>query len=238
MRSSSNPARVTKKQSKQLTNEAKMTRFSKPTLLTTILAFSLAACTTPQGDPRPNTTGGAVMGGILGGILGSTAGGNKKNNVIIGTAIGATIGGLIGQELDRQEEALRASLGNSDIGIVNTGSELVVTLPDSITFDTGSTIVREGLRSDLMVLAQNLNEFPDTTVDVIGHTDNVGAAGFNQQLSAGRADAVFVILNNAGVDSARLRAFGRGEDEPKASNLTEDGRRQNRRVEIIIRPIG
>jgi len=215
-----------------------MTRISNPILLSTVCAFALAACTTPEGEPRPNTTGGAIMGGLIGGILGSTAGGDKKSNIVIGTAIGATVGGLLGQELDRQEEALRASLGNGEIGIVNTGSELVVTLPESITFDTGSAIVRNSLRSDLMVLARNLNEFPDTTVDVIGHTDNVGAASFNQQLSAQRAESVFVILNNSGVEASRIRAFGRGEDEPKASNLNEDGRRQNRRVEIVIRPIG
>ncbi|MFT5007273.1 MAG: outer membrane protein OmpA-like peptidoglycan-associated protein [Paracoccaceae bacterium] len=215
-----------------------MTRISKPILLFTATAFALTACTTPDGSPRPNTTGAAILGGLIGGVIGAGKGGNKKNNVILGAAIGATIGGLIGQELDRQEEALRASLGNGDIGIVNTGSELVVTLPESITFDTGSAEVRGALRSDLMILAQNLNDFPNTTIDVIGHTDNVGAASFNQQLSAQRADNVFIILNNSGVDSARLRAFGRGEDEPKASNLSEDGRTQNRRVEIIIRPIG
>ncbi len=215
----------------------KMIHASKPILLVTTCAFALAACTSLDGDPRPKTTEGAVIGGIIGGILGVNRPGNKANNVIIGTAIGAAVGGLIGQELDRQAEALRASIGNGDVSIVNTGSELVVTLPESITFDTGSAVLRTSLRSDLVALANNLNEFSNTTVDIIGHTDNVGAAGFNQQLSAQRADAVFATLNSSGVDASRMRAFGRGEDEPKASNLSEDGRAQNRRVEIIIRPI-
>lgn len=214
-----------------------MTRISKSFLLTTACLFALAACTSPDGKPRPKTTEGAVIGGMIGGILGLNAKGNKRDNVIIGTAIGAAVGGLIGQELDRQADALRSSLGNGEIGIVNTGSELVVTLPESITFDTGSAVLRESLRGDLTILADNLNEFSNTTVDIIGHTDNVGAAGFNQQLSAQRADSVFIVLNNAGVDAERMRAFGRGEDEPKASNLSEEGRAQNRRVEIIIRPI-
>jgi len=214
-----------------------MTPVTKPILLFTLGAFTLAACTTPDGSPRPNTTEGAVIGGIMGGLIGSLQGGKKRNNVILGTAIGATIGGLIGQELDRQEEALRASIGNGEVSIVNTGSELIVTLPEAITFDTGSSVVRASLQSDILALARNLNDFPDTTVDIIGHTDNVGDAGFNQQLSAQRADSVYILLSDSGVPTHRMRAIGRGENEPKASNLSDDGRAQNRRVEIIIRPI-
>jgi outer membrane protein OmpA-like peptidoglycan-associated protein len=214
-----------------------MFRLSKPVLLVTLGAFTLAACTAPDGTPRPKTTEGAVIGGIVGGILGLSAGGNKKNNVVIGTAIGATLGGLVGQELDRQEEALRASLTNGEVGIVNTGRELVVTLPEDITFDTGSALLRSDLRDDLVALADNLNQFPDTTADIIGHTDNVGAAGYNQRLSFQRAEAVVAVLNNAGVAASRMRAIGRGEDDPKASNLSEAGRAQNRRVEIVIRPV-
>ena len=143
---------------------------------------------------------------------------------------------MIGQELDRQEEALKNSIGGSGATITNTGAELVVTLPEAITFDTGSSVVRPDLLGDLNKLAANLNEFDQTTVDVLGHTDNVGEAGFNQQLSAQRADAVRILLINGGVAAGRLRAFGRGENEPKATNLTEEGRQQNRRVEIVIRP--
>jgi outer membrane protein OmpA-like peptidoglycan-associated protein len=213
-----------------------MLRISKPVLLIFLGAFTLAACTAPDGSPRPKTTEGAVIGGILGGILGVNTGGDKKSNVIIGTAIGATLGGLIGQELVRQEEALRASLSNGDVGIVNTGSELVVTLPEAITFDTGSAALRGDLRDDLVALAKNLSEFSTTTADIVGHTDNVGSAGFNQKLSTQRAQAVVTVLSDAGVAASRLRAIGRGEEDPKSSNLSEAGRAQNRRVEIIIRP--
>jgi len=212
-------------------------RLSKPVLLITLSAFALTACTAPDGTPLPKTSNGVLIGGVIGGILGLNTGGNKRNNVIIGTAIGATVGGLIGQRLDRQEQALRASMTNGGVGIVNTGSELVVTLPAAITFDTGSALLRSDLREDLVVLAINLNEFPDTTVDIVGHTDNVGAAGANQQLSAQRAKAVLAVLNNAGVAASRMRAIGRGESVPKASNLSEAGRAQNRRVEITIRPV-
>jgi len=209
-------------------------------MFATACAFALSACVSNTGQPMPKTTEGSVIGGLIGGIIGSTTGGKKKvkrRNILLGTAIGAAVGGLVGQQLDAQEASLRTSLKNSEVGIVNTGKELVVTLPDGITFDTGSTFVRSDLRGDLAVLAASMNDFPDTTIDVIGHTDNVGEASFNQQLSAERAQSVYNILADGDVAPGRMRAFGRGEEEPKDTNLTEQGREQNRRVEIIIRPI-
>ncbi|MFQ5438497.1 MAG: OmpA family protein [Paracoccaceae bacterium] len=209
---------------------------ARPVLALAAGAFVLSACLGNDGQPMPKTTDGAVIGGILGGIFGATHGGKPKN-VLLGTAVGAAVGGLIGQELDRQEQALRAGLSNSEVGIVNTGKELVVTLPEAITFETDSSELRASLRGDLLVLAENLNEFPKTTVDIVGHTDNVGDAGYNQQLSAQRAESVYLILLDGSVERARMRAIGRGENEPRASNLTKKGRAQNRRVEIIIRPV-
>jgi outer membrane protein OmpA-like peptidoglycan-associated protein len=215
-----------------------MNHATKPVLILTASALALAACTAPDGSARPRTTNGAIAGGILGGLIGASRGGdNRKEAMIIGAIAGATVGGLIGQELDRQAEALRAEMNNDRVSIVNTGSELVVTLPEAITFDTGSAVIRSSLRGDLQALARNLNEFPDSTIDIIGHTDNVGAASFNQQLSSQRANSVFGILSDGGVAHSRMRAIGRGEDEPIASNLSEAGRAQNRRVEVIIRPI-
>lgn len=208
----------------------------KTLLLVTATAFSLAACTTPNGTPLPRTTNGALIGGLFGAVLGANARGDKSNNIIMGTAIGAAVGGLIGQQLDKQAQALRETISSRKVSIVNTGAELVVTLPESITFDTGSAVVRSSLSHDLAALARNLNAFPNTTINVVGHTDNVGPASFNQQLSAERAASVFNILVSDGVAPGRMRAFGRGERDPKASNLTARGRAQNRRVEIIIRP--
>lgn len=210
--------------------------FKTSMIVLAIASTGLVGCATPEGGVGDKTKGGAVMGGIIGAIVGANAGGNKKENVVFGTAIGATLGAVIGQELDRQEEALKNSIGDSGATITNTGAELVVTLPEAITFDTGSSVVRPDLLGDLNKLAANLNEFDQTTVDILGHTDNVGEAGFNQQLSAQRADAVRIVLINDGVAAGRLRAFGRGENEPKATNLTEEGRQENRRVEIVIRP--
>lgn len=214
-----------------------MSKISKPVLLLAASALAVGACTAPNQNAQPKTTEGAIVGGVIGGILGMTRPGNKRENAAIGAVIGAAVGGMIGQNLDRQAEALRSSINNGEVSVVNTGAELIVTLPEAITFDTGSDVVRGSLRADLQALANNLNEFPDTTVDIFGHTDNVGDAGFNQRLSTQRADSVFIILANSGVSSARMRAIGRGEDAPIASNLSESGRAENRRVEIVIRPI-
>ncbi len=86
-------------------------------------------------------------------------------------------------------------------------------------------------------IAGSLMAYPDSRVEVVGHTDNVGTAAFNLDLSQRRANSVAAVLAGAGVSAGRILAFGRGEDQPRASNLTPEGRAQNRRVEIIIRPV-
>lgn len=218
---------------------AAMTSKMKIITLLTCSAVSLGGCIEIQsnGTPLPKASDGAVIGGLIGGLLGSRSDDNKLASTVVGAAVGATVGGMIGYQLDKQELELRNSLQNGDVQIVNTGSELIVTLPEAITFDTDSSYVRINLRADLATLAQNLKDFPDTTVDILGHTDNVGDAAYNQQLSTSRAESVYLILADAGVSTNRMRAIGRGENEPKASNLTPEGRAENRRVEIIIRPI-
>ncbi len=120
--------------------------------------------------------------------------------------------------------------------MVNTGSSLVVTMPQDILFATGSASLTGPLRSDLAVLARHLNKYPDSNVQVIGHTDNVGSAAYNLNLSRQRASAVAAELISGGLSSGRVTSIGKGEDQPVASNLTPEGRAQNRRVEIVIVP--
>ncbi|TCP62807.1 outer membrane protein OmpA-like peptidoglycan-associated protein [Rhodovulum bhavnagarense] len=219
-----------------------MTRVPRILLLASAGLLALSACTDPSantGDPRQRTKEGMAIGaglGALTGLLLSKEGGDDAKNAVIGAVGGAIAGGVIGNALDQQAADLRQGFDNDDINVVNTGSELVVTMPQDILFATDSAAVRPDLRSDLMVLAANLNKYPASTVDVIGHTDNTGAAGYNQDLSARRAAAVSAVLTGSGVAPSRIRSYGRGEDAPIASNLTPEGRAQNRRVEIVIRP--
>ncbi len=204
-----------------------------------ISALGLTACEPAYlQDPNQNRTrDGAVIGGMLGAFLGANADNdNRGRNALLGAAAGAAVGGAIGYSLDQQAADLRASMANEDIAIRNQGDYLQVTMPDGILFDTDSAAIRAGLQADLRAMARNLQQYPSSTVDVIGHTDNTGSAEYNQDLSARRASAVAGVLLEEGVDPARVRSFGRGEDEPVATNLTAEGRQQNRRVEVIIRP--
>ncbi|MCP5075433.1 MAG: OmpA family protein [Rhodobacteraceae bacterium] len=208
---------------------------AKPLGIAAIGIFALAGCDDPSNPEYQKTRTGAVIGGAVG-ALSQIVAGNSDGSVLKGAVIGAGAGAVIGNILDRQEADLRNDLGGSGATITNTGSELIVTLPEAITFDTDSTYVRSSLKDDLARLAANLQEYPDSTIDVIGHTDSVGDSNYNQNLSSRRAASVSNILLNNGVADRRIRAYGRGETSPVASNDTGSGRAQNRRVEIVIRP--
>lgn len=220
----------------------KISRFLLPVGLSA--AFVLGACTDPgtlrvQDDPAQSAKQGALLGGLIGAGVGAIA--NDSNpglGAVAGAAIGAAGGGLIGNQLDRQAAELRQQLANDGITIVNAGDRLIVTVPNDITFDTDSATVRPALRADLVRVGQNLVNYPNSNVQIIGHTDSDGEAGYNQILSERRANAVADVLQANGVSYARIATIGRGENQPIASNLTPEGKAQNRRVEIVIVPSG
>ena len=215
-------------------------------LLSSALAGSalliLSGCVTPESaansKPGDNTTAGTIMGGLIGAIAGMemSSKGDRKKGAIVGAIVGAAAGNAIGQSLDEQAADLRRDLNNNQVNVTNTGSELIVTMPQDILFALDSAAVRSDLRRDLGVVAGNLQAYPNSTISIEGHTDNTGTANYNRILSQRRANAVADILVNNGVPPARLYAVGRGENEPVASNLSVTGRAQNRRVEIVIRP--
>lgn len=218
-----------------------MTISFKVTAITIAGTMALTGCVSnTAADPNANRTrDGVIMGSILGGFLGVVSDDdNRARNAALGAAIGAAAGGAIGATLDQQARDLRASMANERILIQNTGSELVVTMPEGILFDFDSAAIRAGLQADLRALARNLQQYPETTVEVIGHTDSEGSAEYNMDLSARRAASVAGVLLEEGVAPFRVRSFGRGEEQPVATNLTPEGRAQNRRVEVIIRPTG
>lgn len=186
-------------------------------------------------DPNRKAKQGAIIGGLIGAGTGAAVSDSKGKGALLGGVIGAVGGAAIGSALDRQEAELRQQL-DGDVRIVNTGDRLILTMPQDILFATNSFTVASGLSGDLFKVAQSLQKYPDTTVQVVGHTDSDGAASYNQSLSERRANAVADVLRNGGVPFSRIRAFGRGEDQPVASNLTSEGKRQNRRVEIVILP--
>ena len=211
-----------------------------PLILAAAGTLLLTACVDPNAypdDPNARQRSGAVLGGIVGAVSGAAVSNrdDRLKGAVIGGALGAGTGALIGAGLDRQAAELRGSL-SSNIGVINHGDYLVVQMPQDLLFAVDSASVRPDLRSDLYTVASSLMKYPNSRIEVIGHTDNTGAAAYNQDLSQRRAVAVASVLRESGVPGARVAAYGRGEDQPIASNLTPDGRAKNRRVEIIIRP--
>ena len=214
--------------------------FAKAILCVSGLAV-VAACTpieTDTGRPRQRTTEGAVIGAIGGALAGSMLGDSeeeRRRGAAIGAVIGGGIGGAVGYNRDQQAAELRQAL-DSRIQIIPQGDYLVVRMPDDLLFAVNSDTVSAGLRDDIAALAQSLQRYPGSVVDIVGHTDNTGAEAYNQRLSERRASSVANLLAANGVSQNRLRVSGRGESQPIASNLNEAGRAQNRRVDIFIRP--
>ncbi|OSP56580.1 OmpA family protein [Pseudoruegeria sp. SK021] len=213
---------------------------SRHSAFATLLAGTalLAGCTTPANlnntdNSKRNT--GALMGAAVGGLVGGPISGGDGKRAVAGAAIGAAVGGIIGSNLDKQAAELQQQLGNG-VTVSNQGDQLLVSFPQDILFATDSTTIPSSQRSELNALAANLLRYPTTNVEIIGHTDNTGAAAYNFDLSTRRAGAVASILVAQGVPGGRVTAIGRGEDAPIATNLTPEGRAQNRRVEVIIRP--
>lgn len=195
----------------------------------------LAACAPDPHSPQNRQLTGALTGAAVGGVVGAATGDGSARRAVAGAVIGGTAGALIGQQLDRQAAELRRQLGDN-INIRNTGQELILTLPQDLLFATDSATLRPDLQQDLRVIARNLVEYPRSDIIVVGHTDNVGAADYNQRLSERRAASVAQVLRGSGVAADRIEIRGRGLTQPVASNDTAAGRQQNRRVEIFIRP--
>lgn len=176
--------------------------------------------------------GGAVAGGLLGGVIGG------KTGRIIGAAAGGAAGGYVGYKMDQQIKELdEATAGTGvDVTEVDGGEAILVNLPDGVTFASGSYTISPGFRDLLDRVAESLIKYPNSLVDVYGHTDTVGSASSNQLLSERRAKAVNDYLIQAGVASSRIRWMGYGETQLKMQ--TGDGVDEplNRRVEIKIIP--
>ncbi|WP_102225629.1 OmpA family protein [Acidimangrovimonas sediminis] len=211
-------------------------------LLATAGTLALSGCEQPNpnaypNDPNARAKNGAIAGAIAGAGAGLIFGkGDRAAQAVAGAALGAAVGGAVGHSLDQQAADLRRQIGDGRISVTNTGNTLVVNMPQDILFATDSDHVRPALRNELSGVAQNLSSYPDSTVQVVGHTDNTGTASYNQNLSERRAGAVAGILIGDGVAPQRIQAIGRGEDQPIATNQTSEGRARNRRVEIIIIP--
>ncbi len=208
-------------------------------------AILLAGCATsdPYGGQtqRSSTAMGTGIGAAIGAAAGALSGDgstSRRDRALIGAAVGAAAGAGMGAYMDRQEQQLRDNLQGSRIEIDRRGDDIVLNMPSSVTFGFDSAELTADARSALNEVANVPTQYTDTRVNIAGHTDSTGDASYNQRLSERRAQSVGNYLSQNGVSSMRLNTMGYGANQPVASNATEQGRAQNRRVEITLTPTG
>ena len=174
---------------------------------------------------------GATAGGAIGGVIGNQTGSTARG-AIIGAAVGGVVGAVIGRQMDKQAEELAQNIPGATVQRIGEG--IAVTFASGLLYDFDSDRVRAEAAQNLRNLSSSLDQYPNTDLLIVGHTDSIGADSYNWDLSERRARAAADYLASQGVTRARLRTAGRGETEPIAANDTETGQQQNRRVEVAI----
>ncbi|MDB5535701.1 MAG: cell envelope biosis protein OmpA [Devosia sp.] len=214
-------------------------------IVAALAALALSACSTTNpytGQSQlSNTAGGGLLGAgggaVAGALIGAAVGGDARVGALIGAGVGGLTGAAIGNYMDQQEAELRAQLQGTGVSVTRVGQQIILNMPSNITFATDQSNVQPQFNQTLVSVALVLKKFDKTLIDVSGHTDSQGDDAYNQQLSYKRAISVATILANQGIVQQRFSITGHGEQNPIASNSTESGRAQNRRVEIQLSPI-
>lgn len=222
-----------------------MNKISKLGLPLAITGAMLAGCATYTGqtdDPNdPNRTGrGAAIGAIAGAVVGAATGDDateRRQRALVGAAAGAAVGAGVGAYQDRQEAELRRQMAGTGVEVERQGDNIMLNMPSGITFGFDSYQLNSAFYPVLDDLATTLNQYDQTRIEVTGHTDSKGTDAYNMTLSQNRANSVAGYLGSRGVANSRMVVTGAGETRPVASNDTETGRAENRRVEITLVPV-
>lgn len=199
----------------------------------TLLAFAFAAITgcsswsKKEKGAAIGATGGAVIGGLIGNKAGNTAVG-----AILGAVVGGAAGAYIGNQMDKQAEEMQADLEGAKVERVGEG--IKITWASGILFDVNSAELRPTAKSNLTDLARILNKYPESNIQVDGHTDSTGTAEWNMELSKRRAESVGMFLGQQSVDFSRLKMVAWGETMPADNANSAEGLQNNRRVEVGI----
>jgi len=215
------------------------------TALVAVLAAGIAAgCQTTDpysGEAKTTSaTYGALIGAGAGAVVGMISGHDAKQRrqrALIGAGVGALGGGAIGAYMDKQEDELRRQMRDSGVTVTRKGDDIILNMPGNITFRTNSADLNAQFYKVLDGVALVTKKYEKTIIEVAGHTDNVGEAAYNKQLSQRRASAVAQYLGSRGVSDQRIMTAAGGEEHPVASNATEQGRAANRRVEVTLSPL-
>lgn len=207
-----------------------MQQFTRSWFMVGAIALAVSGCA-GFGKKGQGTVIGAGTGGAVGAVIGNQTGSTARG-AIIGAVVGGAAGMIIGDRMDKQAAALKQEIPGATVTRVGEG--IVVTFASGLMYDFDSDQIRAEAATNLRSLSSSLDRFPDTDLLIVGHTDAAGTSSYNQALSQRRAAAASDYLAAQGVSASRLRASGRGEMEPIATNDTESGRQLNRRVEIAI----
>ena len=197
------------------------------TVMVIILGAGCKSMNKTQKGAAIGTAGGAAVGAVIGKAAGNTALG-----AIIGATVGGVTGAVIGRKMDKQAEEIKNEVPGAIVERVGEG--IVVEFSSAVLFGFDQANISSGAQTTLNDLVKILNKYPDTDLEIQGHTDNAGTENYNKRLSQRRASAVSGFLKNHGISSGRVKTVGFGETSPKYSNDTESGRGQNRRVEFLI----
>lgn len=212
----------------------------KLSILILVSTLLLWGCAQPMSQTQKGAAYGTGIGAAVGAGLGQVIGGDTKSTLIgagIGAALGGVAGGSIARYMDNQQTALNQEFAASDAASVQrTADVLAVTFKSDVLFDVGSATLKAGAYTEIDRVANVLLQYPQTTIQIAGHTDSTGSEELNQKLSERRALSVLNALVNQGVAPARMRALGFGEGQPIADNNTPEGRQLNRRVVVTITP--
>jgi outer membrane protein OmpA-like peptidoglycan-associated protein len=218
--------------------------WSKVGVVTLGVAVALSACTTLDPYSREERPARAQRQAVIGAAAGAVAGlitgdssMERKKRALVGAGLGALAGAGVGAYMDRQEAKLRAELERTGVSVTRIGDNITLNMPGNITFATDSADLNAGFFEVLNSVSLVVNEFNQTVIEVAGHTDSTGTDAYNQQLSERRAGAVAAYLGTRSVLSDRIITVGMGEGRPVASNDTDTGRQQNRRVELTLVPL-
>lgn len=212
-------------------------------LVLVMLALILTACTTnpyTREQEASNTAKGAAIGAAAGAAVGALTGDggdDRRKRALIGAGIGALAGGAVGAYMDAQEAKLREQLEGTGVSVTRIGDDIVLNMPGNITFDVNRDEVKSSFYPILNSVGLVLNEYQKTLIDVNGHTDSTGAVDYNMDLSVRRAQSVAAYLENQGVIYTRIFTQGFGPHYPVSDNETAAGRQQNRRVELVLKPL-
>ena len=214
-------------------------------LMAAALSMAMAGCATYTGqtsDPNdPNRTQqGALIGAAVGAVAGLLTGDDateRRQRALVGAGVGGLTGGAVGAYQDRQEAELRRQMAGTGVEVVRQGDNITLNMPGNITFAFDSSNLQSQFLPVLDNVAGTLSQYNQTIVEVAGHTDSVGTDAYNQALSERRANAVAGYLGSKGIMQQRMIVVGAGETRPVASNDTDSGRAQNRRVEITLVPV-